>query len=86
LRFIRDNLMNADRKIIGRKVMKVMNVLQDMQPDQQLAVAASLFILTIRKFKENPTEVLSATDNMMHEATGLTPEFKAAQMYFDYEF
>jgi hypothetical protein len=66
--------------------MALINVLQDMPVEKQVAATACLFALFAKRFKKSasPVEFLELADRML--GSNLNPNFTAARAYMRHEW
>ena len=86
LETIYDRLFNCNPRRVANTVMKVMNTLQNVPADEQLAAAAVLMLVVTRRFGIEPANALNCVDNMMKDARRYdAASFKGVAEYFKNE-
>ena len=65
---IYDRMYNANRKAVATTAMSILNRLQDMPADIQLAAAGAIMLCMTRRFGVEPANVLNCTDNLIKDA------------------
>lgn len=61
-------MYNANRKAVAVNSMAILNSLQNLQPDAQLAAAGVIMLCMTRRFGVEPANVLNCVDNLMQNA------------------
>lgn len=83
----RDLLNNVDRMPVRQGTFAVVDALQDMPAQVQVASIAAAFVLACERFKLEPQDAFAAVSNMMVMPTGdRAPEFKGAALYMREEW
>lgn len=81
----KDLLANCDRAAGGRAAMEVVTALQKHDPHVQVVGLAAAFKLLTEETKLHVGDVLTYTGNLMNDAEGRRPEFKAVSEYIKNE-
>lgn len=85
---LRDQIGNADISRVSTAAFSVMNGIQNqenMLPGESVAAITAAFILAIDASRLSGADVIGLTRNMMADADGRRPEFKAITDYIKKE-
>jgi len=82
----RDSLTNMSPDDAARASMKVIDTMQSMPPEQQIAGAAATFTLLCERLGVAPQDAYSVVTNIMSNAdSDRRPEFRAVKNYLESE-
>lgn len=70
----------------ARAAMAVIDRLQDLTPEEQLAGLASAFLLAAEHYEVPAQDVFTWVNNIMHHAEGHRAEFDAVRAYMQGEW
>jgi hypothetical protein len=74
-------LTNASPRRVGNVAMAVINALQDYEPEEQIAGLVCAFLIATQDLDMRFSEVAEVAKNIMFDAEGKRPEFKAVEAY-----
>lgn len=81
----RDKLSNLKVRKAANAAMLVIDTMQQLPPEEQIAGLAAAFLLLADRVKMSPQEMFSFTTSIMNHADGRRPEFAAVAQYMDME-
>lgn len=83
-RFDRDIFNSLPTKQAARSTIKVLDAIQFLKPEEQIAGLAAAFLLSVERYKVPAQDAFSATANMMrhHDERGQS-EFDGVRSYLD---
>lgn len=81
----RDKLTNANPREVANAAMTVIDRLQTLQAEVQIAGTAATFVLLCEHLGITPSDVFAITTNVMNHAEGRRPEFAAVAQYLENE-
>ena len=70
---------------VARGSMSLIDAMQDMQPDVQIASLAAVFLLAAEHWSVKPQDAFRVATNAMNHADGRRPEFKGVAAYMESE-
>lgn len=76
-----DKLNAVDAERAGQSAFRVVNALQDLTPEQQVAGATLAFAALVDKYDLRHSEALRVADNIMRQALHRVPELRALLAY-----
>ena len=79
--FSMDRFNNADPFAVATGCIAVVDAIQNMPKDVQLAALAATFALVCEFFDVDRREALVTAERMMNDAVGRRAEFRAASLY-----
>lgn len=90
---LRDQIGNADLTRVSTAAFSVMNSIQNQRDEEEggilpgecVAAITAAFVLTLESSRLPASDVISITRNMMADADGRRPEFKAITDYIKKE-
>lgn len=86
---LRDQIGNADLSRVSTTAFSVVNGIQNQEevtlPGECVAAITAAFVLTLEASKLPASDVIGLTRNMMADADGRRPEFKAITDYIKKE-
>lgn len=82
----RDLLGNADRTLVARAAMEVIDALQKHQPATQALGLAVTFRAMMDHYKLNLSDLFTFAGNIVVDADGRRPEFKTVEDYMQGEW
>lgn len=83
--FSMDRFKNADPFAVATGCIAVVDAIQNMPKDVQLAALTATFALVCERFDVDRREALVVAERMMHDAVGRRAEFRAAALYVQKE-
>jgi hypothetical protein len=81
----RDLMNHIDVRGAATATMHVINALQELPPHHQVVAVVATFRLLIERFKLDPQDAFTLTDNIMNHAQGRRAEFDAVRAYLENE-
>jgi len=81
----RDKLTSINVRKAANASMVVIDALQKLPPEEQVAGMASAFLLLADHINLTPQEMFSVTTSIMNHADGRRPEFAAVAQYMEME-
>lgn len=81
-----DRLGNIPVREAARATMAVIDRLQDLTPEQQMAGITACFTLACEHYGINPQDMFTYSNNIMHHADGRRPEFQAVRQFMKGEW
>lgn len=80
-RYNNDRFANMRIKDTTKATMTIIDAIQLLKPEQQLAGIAASFLLLCERYEREPQDIFVLIKNIMKGADGRAPEFKAVEMY-----
>lgn len=81
----RDNLSNIKVRKAANAAMLVIDTMQKLPQEEQIAGLSAAFLLLADRVKMSPQDMFSFTTSIMNHADGRRPEFAAVAQYMDME-
>ena len=81
----RDLFNNASVGAVANCAMAIINVTQDMRPQNQIAALAAAFLLVCERHDMHAPDAFAVITNIMNHAEGRRPEFAAVRQYMEEE-
>lgn len=80
-----DRFNNMNVRKAAQASMHIINAIQQMPPEEQVAGMASTFLLLADHNRMTPQEMFAVVANIMNHADGRRPEFAAVAQYMENE-
>lgn len=80
-RYNRDLLTNAPPSVVAEGTMRLLDRMQDMKPEVQIACAATVFLALTKRLGIEPQDAFVTVKNMLATKEGERNEFYAVEAY-----
>ncbi len=80
-RINRDALTNAQPHQVCRGAMTILDTMQNMHKEEQVASAAIVFLALCSRLRLEPQDAFTVSKNMLNGKEGVRPEFVAVERY-----
>ena len=77
----KDRMNNVPVIDVARAAMSLLNVAQDLKPEEFVPAYAASFLLVCERYGLKPQEVFTAASNIMNYAQTRRPEFRAVDAF-----